>query len=99
MICSLAYSSSKFSSRFLTKAWEPDLAMVPKFSMISSLLIPTPVSKRVIVLSFELVLMLMDKSSAPASGLSWPLVKANLYFSRASEQLDSNSLMNTSLSV
>ena len=46
------------------KAWEPDLAIVPKLSIISSLSMPTPESKIVMVLSLELVVIEINKSSS-----------------------------------
>jgi len=78
-------------------ACEPDLAIVPKFSTISSLFIPIPLSKKVMVLSLELVVIVINRFGSPLT-LS-PFKTLNLYFSKASELFDSNSLMNTSLSV
>jgi hypothetical protein len=43
----------------LTNAYDPLLAIVPKFSITSSRDIPTPESKIVIVLSFEFVVIEM----------------------------------------
>lgn len=77
---------------------EPDLAIVPRLSTISSLFMPTPESNIVIVLSLGLVMMLMY-SPSPLAGALYPLIYLNLCFSRASEQLDKSSLRKTSLSV
>jgi hypothetical protein len=69
---------------------------VPRLSHICSLVMPIPVSIMEIVLSLELVEIEICKS---APDWSIPEVILKRYFSRASEQLDSNSLRNTSLSV
>jgi hypothetical protein len=59
---------------------------------------PIPLSKIVKVLSFSLVEILMY--SPPKSfDLAFPEISAYLYFSRASDEFDINSLKNTSLSV
>jgi len=47
-------------------------------------------------LSLEFVWMFIKSSSDDAD---YPLIYLNLYFSNASEQFESNSLINTSLSV
>lgn len=61
---------------------------------------PIPESKIVIVLSFELVITEINKSSCtfPVT-LYAPRYTSNLYFSKASEQLLRSSRKNTSLSV
>lgn len=77
-------------------SFEPDLAMVPRFSAIVSLLIPTPESKRVRVFSFSFVVSSILRLDPPED---WPYSSAYLCFSSASEQFERSSLTKTSLSV
>jgi hypothetical protein len=72
--------------------------MVPRLSVTSSLVMPMPESKIVSVLSFSLVVMLMNKPSC-ALYYAFPEISAYLCFSRASDEFDISSLRKTSLSV
>lgn len=76
----------------------PDLAIVPKLLINSYLVIPIPVSHKVKVFSdllgIILILKLGSKSSLAASESTMDLY---LILSRASEQLEINSLKKTSL--
>ena len=58
----------------------------------------TPESKIYIVRSLELVVILISRGSSLTAS-TYPLVILKRYFSSASEQLESNSRMKTSLSV
>ena len=74
---------------------DPLLAIVPKLSIISSFVIPTPVSSIVIVLFYSSRSTFMKRSAD-----SYPFnCEINLCFSRASEAFERSSLKKTSLSV
>ena len=78
------------------KALVPDLAMVPKLLIMSALVIPIPVSMRVRVLASRSGMILMLRSLAPSSLLA-SVRDSYLILSRASEELDTNSLRKISL--
>ena len=78
-------------SRFWTNYLDPDLAMVPRWSIKLSLLMPMPLSWMISCPFDGRISTLMVRSR-----FDWFL---NLCFSRASEAFDSNSLTKTSLSV
>jgi hypothetical protein len=57
-------NTESLSLNFYKNSYDPDLAIVPKLSDISSLVIPTPESNRVIVLSFGLVVIFIYRPPA-----------------------------------
>jgi hypothetical protein len=76
---------------------EPECAIVPKFSIISALVIPIPESEIVKIRRASSKSNFIYKLSYEDESAFYDAM--NLYFSNASEALLSNSLINTSLSV
>lgn len=77
--------------------FEPLLAIVPRLSIISCLVIPIPLSQNTIY--FFSSSHITDICNGSPGVVSQPLYYKYLYFSRASDPLDKSSLINTSASV
>lgn len=80
------------------KALVPDLAIVPKLLINSYLLIPIPVSHKVKVFSPLLgIILILKLGSTSNLAPSWSVMDLYLILSKASEELEINSLRKTSL--
>ena len=77
------------------KAAVPDLAIVPKLSITSSLVIPMPLSSMVMVLASALAATRIRYSAVKPAN-SGSLMTANRCLSMASEALEISSLKNIS---
>ena len=91
-------SFSEVSEIDLIKFFEPECAIVPKFSTSSFSSIPMPWSEIVMVLFSSSVVILISSSNSE-SQILFPVSSVYFNFSSASAAFETSSLMKISLSV